>query len=66
MATESNYNYDAFTAANVAPLMRFADSPPLGRPGPDFPLWTLKAAPTTLSALWRDQAYLVVEFGSLT
>lgn len=62
----TEYNYAAFTAVNVAPLMCFADSPPLGRPAPDFPLWTLANGQTTLSDIWREHDYTVVEFGSFT
>lgn len=62
----ARYNYDAFVPANFEPWMRFDESPPLGRAGPDFPLWSLDEAATRLSAVWAQAAYSVVEFGSFT
>lgn len=35
----SRYNYDAFVPENFEPWLNFEESPPLGRKGPDFPLW---------------------------
>lgn len=60
------YNYDEFVPAKFEPLMQFAQSPPLGKPAPDFPLWDLNGARTALSAVWSAHAYTIVEFGSFT
>jgi hypothetical protein len=60
------YNYDAFVPEKFTPWMRFAESPPLGRPAPDFPLWDLEGAETSLGAVWSAHAYTIVEFGSFT
>lgn len=62
----TRYNYDAFIPANFEPWMRFNESPPLGEPAPDFPLWHLDERETTLSAIWSQHAYTIVEFGSFT
>lgn len=60
------YNYDAFIPDKFVPWMRFDKSPALGESGPDFPLWTLDEQETTLSAIWKEHVYTVVEFGSFT
>lgn len=60
------YNYDAFVPAKFSPWMRFDQSPKLGSPAPDFPLWNLDEAETRLSATWKANLYTVVEFGSFT
>jgi hypothetical protein len=60
------YNYDAFVPEKFEPWMRFHESPPLGRAGPDFPLWDLDGGATRLSAVWSRHAYTMVEFGSFT
>jgi len=62
----SRYNYDAFVPEKFMPWMRFSESPPLGEPAPDFPLWQLDGTTTTLSAIWSSHTYTVVEFGSFT
>ena len=62
----ARYNYDEFTGPKVMPWMRFESSPPLGRPGPDFPLWHLDGRPATLSEIWSEHRYTIVEFGSFT
>lgn len=65
--TETEYNYDAFVPAKFGPLMRFDESPPVGEPGPDFPLWQVKNREATrLSDLWKAHDLLIVEFGSFT
>ena len=46
--------------------INFQLSPSLGAPAPDFPLWTLTGEETSLSAIWGQHAYTVVEFGSFT
>lgn len=60
------YNYDEFIPAKFEPWMRFESSPPLGQPGPDFPLWDLDGAETRLSTIWSQNLYTIVEFGSFT
>jgi hypothetical protein len=62
----ARYNYDAFVPEKFGPWMRFDSSPSLGTVGPDFPLWTLEGAETSLSAIWSEHTYTVVEFGSFT
>ena len=61
-----NYNYDAFTPEKFSPWMRFGESPVLGQPGLDFPLWDLDEQETRLSVIWNANLYTVVEFGSFT
>lgn len=61
-----NYNYDKFIAENYHPLMRFDQSPPLGVKAPDFPLWHLDGAETSLSEIWKSNLLTVIEFGSYT
>lgn len=60
------YNYAVFSRENFDPWMQWDASPAIGSTGPDFPLWTLDEAETSLSTLWGQQQYLVVEFGSFT
>jgi hypothetical protein len=60
------YNYDEFVPAKFGPWMRFDESPPLGEPAPDFPLWTLEEQRTSLSTVWKSNLYTVVECGSFT
>ena len=61
------YNYDAFIPENFEPWMRFDQSPPLGSPAPDFPLWRLKdQTETSLSAIWSAHPFTIAEFGSFT
>ncbi len=62
----TRYNYDEFIPAKFPPWMNFDASPPLGEPGPDFPLWTLDGVETRLSAIWSRHPYTIVEFGSFT
>lgn len=62
----TGYNYDAFTPEKVLPWLNFEDSPPLGTPAPDFPLWDLDGRETRLSEVWSQHLYTVVEFGSFT
>jgi hypothetical protein len=62
----SDYNYDEFVPAKFGPLMRFDQSPTLGKRGPDFPLWHLDGSETSLSVILRESLYTVVEFGSFT
>ncbi len=60
------YNYDSFVPENFMPWMRFDASPPLGDPAPDFPLWHVDGERTSLSSLWAEHLYTLVEFGSFT
>ncbi len=60
------YNYDSFIPKNFEPWMNFHFSPPLGRAAPDFPLWNLDETQASLSSIWSQHAYTVVEFGSFT
>jgi hypothetical protein len=60
------YNFDEFTPAKVGPWMRFAESPKLGEPAADFPLWELDGQNTRLRTIWEVNLFTVVEFGSFT
>ena len=60
------YNYNEFVPQKFEPWMRFEESPPLGRPAPDFPLWDLEGRETRFSAVWSVHTYTTVEFGSFT
>lgn len=60
------YNYDSFVREKFEPWMRFEESPPLGEPGPDFPLWDLDGEETRLGTIWASNEFTVVEFGSFT
>jgi hypothetical protein len=62
----TRYNYDEFVPVKFEPWMNFANSPALGQPAPDFPLWSLNGDETCLSDVWAGHAYTVVEFGSFT
>ncbi|MBI3961412.1 MAG: hypothetical protein HY335_01565 [Deinococcus sp.] len=62
----TRYNYDAFVPQKFLPWMRFDQSPPLGQPAPDFPLWHLDGREMRLSTIWSQHLYTVVEFGSFT
>ncbi|MEK6256142.1 MAG: hypothetical protein N2C13_02350 [Chloroflexota bacterium] len=62
----ANYNYDEFVPHKFGPWMRFDESPPLGTTAPDFPLWNLKEEETSLSSIWSENLYPIVEFGSFT
>ena len=60
------YNYDEFIPEKFEPWLNFEASPALGRPGPDFPLWTLDNLETRLSTIWSQYTYTIIEFGSFT
>ncbi len=62
----ATYNYDDFVPEKFEVWMRFEESPPLGSPAPDFPLWTLNGEETRLSRVWSQYVYTIVEFGSFT
>ena len=60
------YNYDEFIREKFELGMRFDESPPLGQPAPDFPLWDLDGRETRLSGVWLAHAHTILEFGSFT
>lgn len=60
------YNYAEFSEETAFPWVRFDESPDLGQTAPDFPLWTLDERETALSAIWGENLFTVVEFGSFT
>jgi hypothetical protein len=60
------YNYDEFIPEKFERWLNFESSPSLGVLAPDFPLWDLEGSQTQLSAIWSDNIYTVVEFGSFT
>ena len=60
------YNYDSFTPENFTPWMNFDKSPVVGEQAPDFPLWDLEQKEISLSQIWAQNLYTVVEFGSFT
>jgi hypothetical protein len=60
------YNYDEFVPEKFERWMRFDESPLLGQPAPDYPLWDLEGRPTNLSEIWSGHVYTIVEFGSFT
>ena len=62
----SKYNYNAFIPENFKPWSRFDQSPPIGVAAPDFPLWDLEENQTSLSEIWSQKTYTIVEFGSFT
>lgn len=62
----TTYNYDEFTPEKVLLWLNFDNSPPLGKPAPDFPLWRLDGTATTLGEIWQQNRLTVVEFGSFT
>jgi hypothetical protein len=60
------YNYRSFTRETVIPMLHFETGPALGQAVPDFPLWQLDGAPTSLAEWWQRHDYTVIEFGSFT
>ena len=60
------YNYDTFVPEKFERWMNFSASPPLGQVTPDFPLWNLDGAQTSLSQVISQSFFTVVEFGSFT
>jgi len=65
--TLEQYNYRNFSLEAHERLDRWDESPPVGRTGPDYPLWEPRTGEsTTLHALCREQRFLVAEFGSIT
>ena len=63
----TRYNYDEFTPEKFDPWMRFDSSPELGEKAHDYPLWELEnRSETSLSEIWSQHSFTVVEFGSFT
>lgn len=60
------YNYDEFVREKFEPLLNFDNSPPIGVPAPDFPLWELDKRKTSLSDVWAKNDLTIIEFGSFT
>lgn len=60
------YNYDVFIPDKFEPWLNFETSPPLGQAAPDYPLWNLDGELTSLSEIWKNNLYTIVEFGSFT
>jgi hypothetical protein len=62
----THYNYDEFVPSKFEPWLNFSSSPHLGIPAADFPLWHLDGSKTSLSEIWSQNTYTIVEFGSFT
>jgi hypothetical protein len=62
----ARYNYNEFIPSKFEQWLNFEASPVLGQPAPDFPLWQLNGDQTALSAIWSQNTYTIVEFGSFT
>ncbi len=62
----ARYNYEEFVPEKFEPWLNFSSSPLLGYPGPDFPVWHLDGRETTLSDIWSQHTFTIVEFGSFT
>ncbi|MDQ4105631.1 MAG: hypothetical protein M3157_00440 [Actinomycetota bacterium] len=62
----ASYNYDSFVPAKFEPWLTFEASPSPGSRAPDFPLWHLDGTETSLSDIWSEHLYTIVEFGSFT
>ena len=60
------YNYDEFVREKFEPWLNFDDSPSVGAPAPDFPLWKLDKRKTSLSDVWTKNDLTIIEFGSFT
>lgn len=61
------YNHDEFVMSKVSRWMKWEASPNLGSKATSFPLWDADTqAETALETWWKDNRYLVVEFGSFT
>ena len=68
-----DYNYADFDDDALAHVEQWAsEQPPLGKKGPDFPLWELTTdandllVETTLMAVLKQHRLTIVEFGSFT
>jgi hypothetical protein len=59
------YNYSVF-GRQAFEMLRWENSPAIGKPAPDFPVWDIDGNETTLSAIWSQHTYTVIEFGSFT
>ncbi len=68
-----DYNYADFDDNSLQHVIQWASQqPPLGKKGPDFPLWELTAdaneplKETSLMAVLKQNRLTIVEFGSFT
>ncbi len=61
----SHYNYSTF-GPQAGEALNWGSSPAIGKPASDFPVWDLDGNETSLSAIWSQHTYTVIEFGSLT
>jgi hypothetical protein len=59
------YNYAVF-GRQAFKMLSWENSPAIGKPAPDFPVWDIDGNETTLSAIWSQHTYTVIEFGSFT
>ena len=62
----ARYNYEEFIPSKFEQWLNFEASPALGQPAPDYPLWLLDGQETSLTQVWRQNSYTIVEFGSFT
>jgi hypothetical protein len=62
----ARYNYDEFIPEKFEPWLNFSNSPSIGYPAPDFPLWPLDGGETKLSEIWSQNTFTIIEFGSFT
>ena len=62
----TQYNYDSFNPRNFEPWMKFDETPAVGQPTSDFPLWGLDKNKTSLKEIASQNLYTIVEFGSFT
>ncbi|OGO69393.1 MAG: hypothetical protein A2Z49_04850 [Chloroflexi bacterium RBG_19FT_COMBO_56_12] len=60
------YNYDEFIATKFERWLNSEASSPVGQLAPDHPLWMLDGRVTSLSQVWGQYHYTIVEFGSFT
>ena len=61
----SYYNYSVF-GRQAFEMLDWENSPAIGRPAPDFPVWDIDGNETCLSDIWLQHAYTVIEVGSFT
>ena len=61
------YNYDDFVPEKYTTTQSWEQSPELDVPAPSFTLWQLEdRSEIELSAVWAENKYTIVEFGSFT
>jgi len=61
----SYYNYSVF-GQQAFEMLNWENSPAIGKPATDFPVWDMNGKQTSLSAAWSQHTYTVIEFGSFT